>query len=250
MSVIVQGYGRFGNQFIRNIAINFLTSKFDLACIYQSNEQMKELGIELYSGNKYNNHHQNVDITDNNFITVLNEDTLNYNIITNIYNYYQTKEISNMIYQYLHRDDIKNNIIEKNPFKERYNNNNDVHIHIRLGDVISFNPGVNYFICALSKIKSYDNIYISTDSPEHYIIQELLEKYLSAKLLNYNEVQTFQFASTCKYQILSHGSFSTIIGYLAFYSTIYYSEYNPSLVWYGDTFSIDGWNKIPLESYL
>jgi hypothetical protein len=250
MSIIVDGGGRFGNQFIRNIAINFITSKFDLSCIYQSNDLMKELGIELYSGNKlYNDDYVNVIIKNENLITLLNQNILNFNIIK-CDDYYQTKEISNMIQKYLHKDVIKQKIIQKNGFKDRYNNNNDIFIHIRLGDVSEYNPGLKYYICALSEIKSYDNIYISTDSPDHYIVQQLLEKYQIAKIINYNEVETFQFGSTCKNIILSHGSFSANIGYLAFYSTIYYAEYNPKRIWYGDMFSIEEWNKIPLESYL
>ena len=64
-----------------------------------------------------------------------------------------------------------------------------------------------------------------------------------SKIIDYNEQLTIQFATTCKNIILSHGSFSAIIGYLSFYSTIYYPEYEINKIWFGDMFSIDGWIK-------
>jgi hypothetical protein len=76
------------------------------------------------------------------------------------------------------------------------------------------------------------------------MIQQLISLYPNATIIEYDEIQTFQFASTCKHIILSHGSFSAVIGYLAYFSDIYYPEYEADKMWYGDMFSIPGWNKI------
>lgn len=243
--------GRLCNKVFRNLAIHFIAKKFNISCIYQSNDLMEELGIKLYNGsNIYNNKYNNICIEDNNYFSILNKEKLDFNIII-CNGYFQTREISHIIYKYLQENDIKEQIILKNFFKERYNNNNDIFIHIRLDDVEEFNPGLKYYINALDKIKNYDNIYICSDSLDHYIIKQLLEKYTLAKLLIYNEIKTIQFGSTCKYIILSHGSFSSIIGYFGFYSTIYYPEYNGNkIIWYGDIFNIEGWNMIPLQSYI
>jgi len=56
-----------------------------------------------------------------------------------------------MIYNYLHFNIIKSNIIQKNKFKERYNNNNDLFIHIRLGDIEHFSPGIDYYLKSIKK---------------------------------------------------------------------------------------------------
>ena len=45
--------------------------------------------------------------------------------------------------------------------------------------------------------------------------------FKNVHLINYNEIDTIHFGSTCKNVILSHGSFSAIIGYMAFYSNVY-----------------------------
>lgn len=236
------GYnGRLGNQFIRNIAVSLIAEKNDLQVKYASHNIINNLGIPLFCGkNVYNTTRP---LTDDNFFNIYNNKNINYNLNPNN-NYFQTKEITNLIYNYLHSDKLKLNIMSKNKFTERYNNNNDVFIHIRLTDAKHFNPGLVYYINALKNI-NYDNIFVSTDDVNDNIIKELQKIYPSIKLIINNEIETIQFASTCKHIILSHGSFSAIIGYLAFFSTIYYPEYNMSKkLWFGDMFSIPDWIKI------
>jgi hypothetical protein len=108
--------------------------------------------------------------------------------------------------------------------------------------VARFSPGIDYYMNAIKTIK-FDNLYISTDENKHDIIKQIINSYPDAKILDYNEILTIQFASTCKNIVLSHGSFSALIGYLSFFSNVNYSEYEPSKMWYGDLFSIDSWIK-------
>jgi hypothetical protein len=119
-------------------------------------------------------------------------------------------------------------------------------IHIRLTDAARWNPGITYYINAIKNI-NFENLYISTDDKNHTMIIELLQLYPSAKLIDYDEINTFQFASTCKNIILSHGSFSAVIGYLSFFSSVYYPEYELDKLWYGDMFSINSWNKLRIK---
>lgn len=235
--------GRLGNQIIKNIAVNFIAKKHNLYVKYANQSIIEKLGINLFSGNKI---YQNTNkLTDENFFKILNIDEINYNINAND-DYFQTKEISNFIYNWLNSE-IKNNIIKKNPFHERYNKNNDVFIHVRLGDATQWNPGVNYYLKAIKKIFSssvVEKIFLSTDTPNHGII-EFLKKQYKIDLFNQEEINTIQFGSTCKNVILSHGSFSAIIGWLSFYSNVYYCEYEKTKIWYGDMFTIDNWIKLP-----
>ena len=50
--------------------------------------------------------------------------------------YFQTKEIIAFLYNLL-KTEYKNSIMNKNKFITKYNNNNDIFIHVRLADVIS-----------------------------------------------------------------------------------------------------------------
>lgn len=232
--------GRLGNQIIRNLAVSLLAEKHNLIVNYFNKDLINKLGIELFSGD--NTYNITEDLTDDNYFNIYNCDNINYNLNPN-QNYFQTKEISIFLHNYLHTDKIKSNIIANNQFKERYNKNNDLFIHVRLSDVAYLNPGISYYINAI-KLINYDNLYISTDEKNNNIIIELLESYPSAKLVEYDEINTFQFASTCKHIVLSHGSFSAMIGYLSFFSNIYYPEYELNKIWYGDMFSINNWIKL------
>jgi hypothetical protein len=231
--------GRLGNQIIRNLAVSLIAEKYNLYVEYCNKSLISDLGINLFTGKeKFNNM---ITIDDNNYFSIYNCNKLESNLDPNS-NFFQTKDITNFLYNYLHKDEIKSNIINKNEFNNRYNVNNDLFIHIRLTDIAHYNPGVNYYIKTIKTI-NFDNLYISSDDPTHTIIQEIIKQYPTSIIIKYDEIKTIQFASTCKHIILSHGSFSAVIGYLSFYSTIHYPEYEPTKIWYGDMFSIGGWVK-------
>lgn len=236
--------GRLGNRIIRNLAVSLIAKKYDLQVNYCDKELINKLGIELYSGNKI--YEKTINLVNSNYFSIFNSENLNYNLYAN--DYFQTKEITNFLYNYLHTDKIMSNIIKTNQFKERYNTNNDLYIHVRLSDATRWNPGITYYTNAIKNI-NFDKLYISTDDVNHNIIIKLQELYPSSLLVKGNEITTIQFASTCKHIILSHGSFSAIIGYLSFFSNIYYPEYELDKMWYGDMFSIDSdnWKKLSVK---
>ena len=127
MTYTTETNGRLGNQIIRNLAVSLLAKKHNLKVEYYNKDLIKNLGIELFSGSnsyKYIN-----SLTDDNYFTIYNIDKINYNLNPNN-NYFQTKEITIFLYNYLHKDEIKSNIINNNPFKERYTKNNDLFIGI------------------------------------------------------------------------------------------------------------------------
>jgi hypothetical protein len=137
--------------------------------------------------------------------------------------------------------------MSKNPFSDRYQKNNDLFIHIRLTDVKRYNPGIDYYLNTIKRI-TFDHLTITTDEKDHAIIQGIQAVYPKAILLDFDEIRTFQFGSTHKYIILSHGSFSAVLGYLSFFSKVYYPEYEENKIWYGDMFSIKNWEKVLTQS--
>jgi len=245
----VGGGGRLGNQIIRNLAVSLLVKKYNLQAHYSHKEYtelISKLGIELYSGSQV--HKNTVELTDNNYFKIYNYENGNFNYNLHPNGFFQTREITNLLYNYLNTYEIKSNIIKNNEFKERYNTNNDLFVHVRLDDTAQWNPGITYYINAINSI-NFDNLYLSTDEINHNIIIKLKELYPGLQLIKYDEIATFKFGSTCKHIILSHGSFSAIIGYLSFFSNIYYPEYELEKTWYGDMFSIDSdkWNKLSVS---
>lgn len=249
----VEDVGRFGNNFIRYLAISFIAKKHNLFIIYRNIDninKMKELGIKLFSGEKKyseakilieSNMVLHGDDPNNNYYNILNSDSFEYNIDSNnAISYCQTKYVTDLIYKYLQVSENMNSITTANKFNNRYNNNNDCFIHVRLTDAEQWNSGFLYYNKVLSEI-TCDNIYLSTDDVNHDIIKQLLEKY-PINVLNYDIVDLIQFASTNRYVILSTGTFSAIMGYFSFFSNVYYPKYEHN--WHGDIFSIPSWNCI------
>ena len=239
MSSTTNNNGRLCNQIFRNLAVSLVAEKHNLFIDYSNLRLIESLGIKLYVGS--NSYKDTILLNDDNFFDILMGNRLISNINPNS-NYFQTKDISNFIYNYLHSEEVKKSIMNFNPFATRYNNNNDLFIHIRLTDAAQFNPGLMYYIEAISKI-NFDNLYIASDDFNSQLIKNIINLNPNTKLLHYNEIQTIQFGSTCKNIVLSHGSFSAIIGYLGFFSKIYYPKYNAQKIWYGDMFSINGWTS-------
>lgn len=236
--------GRLCNQIIRNLVFSIIAKNNNLKVIYNNTDnyyiQQQKLGLNLFSGDK--EYKSSISLNEQNVIELFDKKDITSNLSLNGHIYFQTKDCTNYIYHYINNE-LKSYIESVNPFANIYNTNNDVFVHIRLGDVTERNPGFVYYDKVLSNIE-FEKGYISTDSPDNIIIQELLLKYPNLELFCMDEVRTIQFGSTCKHLVLSHGSFSAVIGYLAFYSSVYYPEYDVSKQWYGDTHSIPGWNKI------
>jgi hypothetical protein len=212
-----------------------VAKKHDLSVDYCNSVFFDNLGLDLYSGSKSFDY--TITLTDDNFFDVLNAESCCTNLDSHVC-FFQTKEITNFLYNHLHLEPVKHRIMGKNGVKHRYNGNNDCFVHVRLSGVAHLTPGIEYYLDALSKIQ-FDNLHIATDSIRHPIIREILKTYPKASHLLYNELDTIHFGSTCKHVVLSHGSFSAVIGYLAYFSDVYYPAYTK--MWHGDMFSIPEW---------
>jgi hypothetical protein len=244
MTSTTENNGRYGNQLIRNIAVSLIAEKFNLNVRYSSKKETTKLGIHLFSGEKI--YDETVILNNENYFEILNStNNIESNLDPNVA-YFQTRQIISKIYEFLRREEVMQSVMQRNPFKERYKNNNDLFVHVRLGDVKSKNPGLDYYIKALEKV-DFENLCISSDSPKHKIVTEIKRKYRNHKkvqVIDYEKIKTIQFASTCKHIILSHGTYSSVIGYLAYFSNISYPFYDKENAWCGEVFSIKDWKEI------
>ena len=234
--------GRLGNQIIRNTACSLLAKKYDLRFIYGYDSQMNHLGIPLfYNGTKY--HTQTIKLSDDDFPRFLLRDNLdNCNLFMNE-NFYQTTEAAMIYRDFYHSDEVKTSIISLNPFKYRYNTNNDVYVHIRLTDAAMYCPNFDYYDKVLGSL-SFDNGFLSTDDYDHELCQKLMAKYKLKPLNVMNEVTTIHFASTCKYIVLTNGTYGWFIGLIAWFSTIYYPNLELREKYHGDIYVYPEWKKI------
>jgi hypothetical protein len=213
-----------GNRFFMNIAASTFAEKHNLHIEYEESEWMQQLGIDLFIGKHVYNNTINVNI--HNYLQLYENNVINHNV--HFEDYFQSTKITDLTH--LHIQSNMDKIVLKNKYKDRYNNNNNCFIHIRLGDVAQWNPGFDYYDGLLSKLQ-VDYIYIATDTTYHEIIHKLINKYSNAKLLNLYLIDIVLFASTNKHVILSHGTFSGMIGYLSFYSHVYFIKETHKTSW-------------------
>tara|TARA_Y100000768_G_scaffold388754_1_gene386851 strand:- start:3068 stop:3817 length:750 start_codon:yes stop_codon:yes gene_type:complete len=216
-------HGRLCNHVIRNLALSILAEKYDLYVNEYSyfDDINNKLGIELFVGN--NKYDKTVKIITENYMNYINNN-IEKNANFNLFGFFQSEEITNILYSHLKNK--MENIIDKNPYKERYNNNNDVFLHIRLTDQNRFHIKIDYYIHCLNLLK-YDKIYIGSNNFNADLIKEMKTLYPNIIFFKEGPIESIQFGSTCKNIILSHGSFSAVIGYLGFFSNVYFLNKKP-----------------------
>jgi hypothetical protein len=236
--------GRFGNLFFVNMYLHFLAIKYDLKCNYKYEEKFKKLGIFFHCGNKMYN--KNLLVTENNYLTLLENNFEPGNIIITNDNWYQSKLFCLIIQNYF--DTVfgkKEQIINQNIFKNRYGKNNDLFIHVRLGDISDKTQFLLPYYEKMLSTSNFEKGYISSDSIDSYICKILIQKY-NLEVVNYSDIETIMFGCTCNNIILSGGSFSWLIGFLAFNSN--YISYPDTKrfekKWFGNIFNYTNWNCI------
>jgi len=242
MSITTGDNGRLCNQIIRNLSLSILAEKYDLYVEYCNYDNINnKLGIDLFVGN--NKYDKTIRINNNNYMNYFDNYIKNEANFDFMGDYFQSEEITTILHNNLINK--KKNIIDKNPYKEQYKHNNDIFIHIRLGDATRFNVGIEYYIHCINLL-DYDNIYIGSDDFNHELIREIKKLYPKVIFIKKNPIETIQFGSTCKNIILSHGSFSAVIGYLGFFSNVYFMNKTPAEKWC-DLFMLMNKGFIPID---
>ena len=145
----------------------------------------------------------------------------NYNFILKILQY--INDINNTFVQ---------NIINNNKFKDRYNNNNDIFIYIRAGDIYEQKkskiiPTFDFYNKIIKKLKNkYSHIYICSNDKNNNIIKKLNNLY-KIIYIEKGKIENILFGSTCKYIIMSSGSYSFLFGLLSFFSQkVYFNRFH------------------------
>jgi hypothetical protein len=207
--------GRLGNRFFINVAASLLAEKHNLFIVYEHGDDVNPLFPLFVGTNRYTT---TVSVKDENYVDLFNKDTIDSNLY--FHDYFQSTKVTMLTHKYIH-----SKLVHRTPYQE----NNDCFIHVRLGDVAKWNPGVAYYQGILSTLK-VDRVYLTTDSKDHTIVQTLMQ---DPKITYYegSPIDTILFAASKRYVILSHGTFSGMIGYLAFHSTVYFVKENETTSW-------------------
>ena len=235
--------GRFGNLFFANMYLHFLSIKYDLKCNYKFQEKFKKLGFLFNNGNKMYN--KNLLITKNNYLHILDNNYEPSNIIITNENWFQSNPFCLILQNYFNEKERKEQIKKTNIFRNRYGKNNDLFIHVRLGDISDKTQFLfPYYEKMLSSIK-FNKAFISSDSINSPFCKKLISNY-KLEIIELNDIETIMFGSTCNNIIMTGGSFSWLIGFLAFESeNIYYPDTERfKEKWFGNIFNFTKWNCV------
>jgi hypothetical protein len=228
--------GRLGNRFFQNMVVDMIARLYNLPAKYDHVKTFEKLGFTFFTEGT-NTFNSTFMITDENIYDVLDGkiQNTNFDFLDDVF--FQNPRVSRTIKQNINIENVKS----KNPFSNRYNNNNDVYIHVRKGDLEPRikTPEFEQYDKILSSL-SFNQGFISSDSINDHLVQKLVNKY-KLNILLADEVQTIQFASTCKYIVTAGGTFSWMIAILGFYSTIFYPKV--TLKWHGDIFVFPDWKE-------
>ena len=234
---------RLGNHFFGNMAFHFIAQVHKIPIEYTCKNEFNELGLTFYKtqGHALVNPSPFV-INEDNFMDLIqSKDCSGHHIFSYGGTYFQTKEFALFLADHFSKPTIQAPIRAANPFRDRYNANSSVFVHVRLGDKIHDNISSKaYFETALKAIPFKDG-YISSDTPYHPIVQELAETY-TLELIKDSPIRTLQLASTCRFQVLSQGTFSFMMGILGFHTElVQWPQIKNS--WHGNIFVIPEWKE-------
>lgn len=233
--ILLESQGRLGNVLLQNTGISLLAKKFNYKVYaYPRFEETHEVGIIMYSGSIENYNFKNYD--DSNLMELMSCETLDHGIK-------YTGYFQNLNFLETYKNDLKSLIQPRNVLDIDKKN---VFIHVRLDDAVFANPGIEYYEKALSQI-NFNEIYISSDSPESSLVQTLIDKY-KMKLYNHNPATTITFAKNFNNLILSNGTFSWWIAFLSKAENIFYPELkNSGRMFHPDIYFSD-WKCIKNDS--
>jgi len=235
--------GRFGNLFFINMAAHFICLKSNLNFDYKYYDKFMKLGIDLYKGNRV--FRETIELNDDIFMKVIMDNTgkNHKNLVFINEMWCQKINFCWFLKDYFFQEKIRGKVIEKNVFKQRYNNNNDLYLHVRLGDIENSKSSSYEYYDKVIKTISFHKGYISSDTITSELCKCLIKKY-NLEVINCDDIETIMFASTCNNLVLSGGTYSWLIAFLAFYSKNIYYPKDKKNTWYGDIFIFPEWTGI------
>ncbi len=225
----IGGLGRLGNLVIPDLCMYFIGKRYNQKCKFYTVETLNRLGF--VAQNEIDN--QDIPVVDatDELVYQLLEGKCELNSHIGFKTYCQTTEIARYLVQHM-------------PEFE-FHVNDDVFMHIRLGDVMHFGytPKLYYYEKVLSGLEYTGKLYISSDSPEHEVCKTLVSKY-GAIQYKEDEVNTWLFGRTCRHVVMSLGSFSWVLGLFATKSLRYYPNPKDYNIWHGPIFEGTDWTMI------
>jgi hypothetical protein len=212
------------------MAMHFLSQKYDSPVVYTREAEFQQLGITFHKPTGAI-HARRLGLTEESFLPLIEAEGPQEPacVYFDTETYFQTAAFADHLKKYFaaHKGPIR----AANPW---IGENREVFVHVRIGDMPKHTPPISYFEERLDAIPFVKG-FIASDTPNHPTVQHLIQKY-GLTLFQDTEVRTIQRANACKYVVLSHGTFSWLMGFFAFDSEVFCPPWKAT--WHGDIFGV------------
>ena len=233
MLILKEPRGRTGNVLLQNVGLSVLSKYYNLKPFgYINLEYFKKINLKVnFEGREVHPEQYLDDYTLTNFITV--NEYFDQGIVFD--GGFQLKD-----FLLKFRNEIRSS------FDLQYTDscNDDLFIHVRLGDVQNHNPGLEFYRESIKSLK-FNKGFISSDSPTHPMVQQLIDEFRLSQYTNSDPLETINFAKNFKNIITSKGTFSWWIAFLSQAENIIVPI--GDAMWYGDIFVFDDWTYVPIK---
>lgn len=237
--------GRMGNMLFMNIFLSEYARRFGIAAEYKYADRFDRLGIGLFRDGGLVPA-ETVYLTDDNALSLLRDEQPCRSVRIENTCWLQQRGMAMLVDAYIR--DREATIRAHNRYRDRYDANTTLFVQVRLGDFQGhdFCMPFQYYDRAIRSLRgSFTDGVIASDSPDHPLCRELARAHGLTVLRADDPVETVMFGSTCRYIILSSGTFSWMIGVLAFTAaTILYPDYD---LHYGDYYVFPSWRSVAFD---
>lgn len=224
--------GRTGNLLPQLVGMSILSEKLNLKVEnYKSIDFFEPLGFKVFSEGEKKVENLIIKKDDSLIDLLQGKNTENVGIL-----YDGTYQVKNFVLEY--KDKIKSH------FSNEFEKNENLFVHIRLGDVSYLNTGFDYYKKSIEKC-NYKKGFISSDSPDSTMVQRLSKEFSLEICTIDNPTLLIDFARKSKNLVLSKGTLSWWMGLLSNADRIFVpgtiNYPNKNLDFTGDIFVYDDW---------
>jgi hypothetical protein len=214
--------GRLGNRLFHTLAVSMLAAKYDLATEYQYGDLFARLGLALADGSRRMVAGPAVELDDARWESLMAAPLepgapLNARLQIGALTYFQTPSFARAARALLQAPRTQRALLAANPWRDRARANDDVFVHVRLGDLDALAPHLTrqpaHFIAAVANVTAGaagipGRVFVASDEPGRPEVRAVADAFGGEVVLGLDSVATWQFGATCKHLVLSDSTFS------------------------------------------
>ena len=207
--------GRLGNRLFHTLAVSMLAHRYDLATEYEEHAEFARLGLPLAAGARRMADGPAVVLDEARWEALMAAPpgaVLHERLDIGALVYFQTPAFARHARALLQAPAVQRALLAANPGRARAHANDDVFVHVRLGDLDAaafshFTRPHADFIAAVANISARGRVFVASDEPDRAEVQAVAGAF-GGEVLALDRIAAWQFGMLCKHLVLSDSTFS------------------------------------------